>query len=97
MSVHKKASVKPATVDLLSKSRYHDYIGHMILRNEHVRETNDVTSEGAPAYKMVFNRDPLGIASSVCVYILLLFGDYAIVYHVLEYGQHEGYGRVKTP
>lgn len=40
---------------------------------------------------MVFNRDPLGIASSVCVYILLAFGDYAIVYYVLEYGKHEGY------
>lgn len=40
---------------------------------------------------MVFNRDPLGIASSVCVYILLVFGDYAIVYYVLEYGKHEGY------
>ena len=72
----------------------------MILRNEHVSETNDVTSEGAGSVAneiMVFNRDPLGIASSVCVYILLLFGDYAIVYHVLEYGQHEGYGRAKTP
>lgn len=42
---------------------------------------------------MVFNRDPLGIASSVCVYILLVFGDYAIVYYVLEYGKHEGLSR----
>ena len=41
--------------------------------------------------RMVFNHDPLGIASSVCVYILLVFGDYAIVYYVLEYGKHEGY------
>lgn len=39
---------------------------------------------------MVFNRDPLGIFTSVCVYILLVFGDYGIVYFVLEYGKHEG-------
>ena len=40
--------------------------------------------------KMVFHRDPLGIASSISVYILLCFGDYALAYHVLEYGKHEG-------
>jgi len=39
---------------------------------------------------MVFHRDPLGIASSISVYILLCFGDYALAYHVLEYGKHEG-------
>lgn len=56
------------------------------------RDSTDVTSKsGAPSFvAMVFHRDPLGIASTICVYILLIFGDYAIVYYVLEYGKHEG-------
>ena len=56
---------------------------------------SDVTSVfGAPQFlvlaMVVFHRDPLGIASTVSVYVLIVFGDYAIVYYVLEYGQHEG-------
>lgn len=38
---------------------------------------------------VVFHKDPLGIVSFVAVYVLLLFGDYGVVYHVIEYGQHE--------
>ena len=62
-----------------------DYLPRLLLLQQHA----------APSFvfgtaAMVFHRDPLGIASCVSVYILLVFGDYATVYYVLEYGKHEG-------
>lgn len=38
---------------------------------------------------MVFHRDPAGVATIIGVYLLLIFGDFAAVNYVIEYGKHE--------
>lgn len=45
---------------------------------------------------VVFHKDPMGITVSICVYILLFYGDWAIVYHVIEYGKHANARCVQT-
>ncbi len=43
---------------------------------------------------MVFHTHKVGLATVFCVYVLLLYADYALVYRVIEYGKNrrlEGY------
>lgn len=41
---------------------------------------------------MVFHTHKVGLATVFCVYVLLLYADYALVYRVIEYGKNRSVG-----
>lgn len=42
---------------------------------------------GVAEKEMVFHTHKVGLTTSACVYILLFYADYAVVYQVIEYGR----------